>query len=161
MIIGDGPMRAQIEDRVARIDCAGRIHFLGWLGSEAVADHLAAADMFVGPSRQAPDGWREAQGLTFAEAMLAGIPVIATRSGGIPDTVRDGETGLLVDENAPEQIAAAIERLQGDQSLAKRLSEQGRQFAIKHRTRRASAQHFDRLFTELLQSKQPTESERQ
>jgi glycosyltransferase involved in cell wall biosynthesis len=151
MIIGDGPMRAQIEDRVARIDCAGRIHFLGWLGSEAVADHLAAADMFVGPSRQAPDGWREAQGLTFAEAMLAGIAVIATRSGGVPDTVRDGETGLLVDENSPQQIAAAIERLLGDRALARRLAEQGKMFATKHRTRRASAQNFDRLFTEMLQ----------
>jgi glycosyltransferase involved in cell wall biosynthesis len=161
VVIGDGPMRLELEDRVEQFDRAGRVHFLGWLESEAVADHLAAADMFVGPSRQAQDGWREAQGLTFAEAMLAGIPVIATRSGGIPDTVQDGETGLLVDENAPEQIAAAIERLLGDQGLAMRLSEQGNQFAIRHRTRSASAQLFDRLFTDLLQSKQANESEGQ
>jgi len=157
MMIGEGPLRAELEGFARNRGIADRIHFLGWLGSSDVADHLASADMFVGPSRRAPDGWVEAQGLTFAEAMMASIPVIATRSGGISDTVQHEQTGLLVDENAPAQIADAVERLHRDQGLAEKLAANGRKFAREFRSRPASARQFDELFTGLSEQARPIE----
>ena len=160
MIIGDGPSRAELEQLAYDLGLADRIHFLGWLASDEVAEHLSAADAFVGPSRRSSDGWVEAQGRSFAEAMMANIPVIATRSGGIPDTVQHEQTGLLVDENSPDQIAETIERLIRDPSLAANLASNGREFARKFRSRPASARQFDALFTQLLASRGPNEKGR-
>ncbi len=110
---------------------------------------MAAADIFVGPSKRAANGWVEAQGLTFVEAMLARTPVIATRSGGIPDAVRHEDTGLLVGENAPEEIARAVEELHNDRSLASRLGKAGHALALDKFTRERSAEAFDGLFGSL------------
>ncbi len=111
---------------------------------------MAAADIYVGPSRRGQDGTTEAQGLTFAEAMLAGTPVIATEIGGIVDAVRHEETGLLVAEQVPEQIAAAVERLVGEPNLAARLAVDARHMAQRRFTRQASADSFSNLFEGLL-----------
>jgi glycosyltransferase involved in cell wall biosynthesis len=113
---------------------------------ELLPNYLKAADIFVGPSKRAADGWVEAQGLTFVEAMIAGTPVIATRSGGIGDIVRHEETGLLVPEGDPEAIARSVERLAKDPDLAACLAEAGYILAIRDFTRSASAQSFSELF---------------
>lgn len=149
MIVGDGPNRADMEALAARLGIPDRVYFLGWVESAAVSWHLAAADIFVGPSKRAVDGWVEAQGLTFAEAMLAHTPVIATRSGGIPDFVRHEETGLLVSEGRPDEIAAAIVMLANDPTLAYGLAEAGHAFASSTLTRERSAQAFAKLFDSL------------
>ncbi len=107
---------------------------------------MVAADVFVGPSRRGRNGWKEAQGLTFVEAMLAATPVVATRSGGIVDVVRHEETGLLVAEAAPEEIAAAVERLAADPALALRLAQAGRDHVSRSFTREASARAFSDLY---------------
>ncbi|MCZ6894016.1 MAG: glycosyltransferase family 4 protein, partial [Gammaproteobacteria bacterium] len=103
-------------------------------------------DVFVGPSKRAKSGGVEGQGLTFIEAMLAGTPVIATRSGGIPDAVRHEDTGLLVSENAPEEIAAAIGRLVRDPGLAQRLAAGAREMVMSEFSRETTAHAFSALF---------------
>ena len=150
MIIGEGQERQAFEALAKSLGVADRAHFLGWVEPDQVSNHLAAADIFTGPSKTSSGGGVEAQGLTYAEAMLAGTPVIGTRNGGIVDTVRHEETGLLVDEAQPRQIAAAIERLQGDAELAARLVTDARSFCLANRTRDASAQAFSTLFSELV-----------
>ncbi len=142
MILGDGQERADMEALASRLDVSDRVHFLGWVESEEVPAYLAAADIFVGPSKRAANGWVEAQGLTFVEAMLARTPVIATRSGGIPDAVRHEETGLLVPEGRPDEIAAAIRRLVADPSLASRLKDSGHALALRDFTRERAANRF-------------------
>lgn len=150
MIIGEGQDRAELEARCRAMGLADRVAFLGWVAPEAVLDHIAAADVFVGPSRTGADGWVEAQGLTFLEAMVAGTPVVASRLGGIVDSVHDGVTGLLVDERAPAQIAAAVRRLAADSDLWRRLARQARQTVAAQFSREASAQAFDDLFAALI-----------
>ncbi len=150
LVIGDGPDKEALQNAVARQGLEDHVIFTGWVQPDEVPNYLAAADIFVGPSKTAPDGWVEAQGLTFAEAMLAGTPVIATRSGGIVDAVRHDETGLLVDEGAPEQIAAAVVRLAETTELRTRLGRQGRKLARSGFTRSASATSFGQLFGSLL-----------
>ena len=141
-ILGDGQEGADMEALASRLDVSDRVHFLGWVESEEVPAYLAAADIFVGPSKRAANGWVEAQGLTFVEAMLARTPVIATRSGGIPDAVRHEETGLLVPEGRPDEIAAAIRRLVADPPLASRLKDSGYALALRDFTRERAANRF-------------------
>ncbi len=146
IILGEGPDRPRMEALSAELGVGDRIVFLGWMQPDAVPDYLSAADVFVGPSKRAKSGGVEGQGLTFIEAMLAGTPVIATRSGGIVDAVQDGRTGLLVSENEPEEIAAAIRRLVRNPELAQRLAARGREMVMSEFSRETTAHAFNALF---------------
>ncbi len=144
LIVGDGQDRSAIEATVEAAGLKDRITFTGWVASEELPDYLAAADIFVGPS------WFEAQGLVFAEAMLAGTPVIATDVGGVSDTVRHCETGLLVPGRAPTEIAAAVERLSRDTSLAAALAAAGSAHVRAQGMRTRAAEVFSDVFDETL-----------
>jgi len=150
LIVGDGPDRSALERLVANLNLGESVIFPGWVDPSEIGVWLAAADIFVGPSRTAENGWVEAQGLTFLEAMAAGRSVIATRLGGIPDAVIHERTGLLVDERAPEQIADAVRRLINNPQLAQTLARQGQDHAVAHFSRAASARAFSELFAQLL-----------
>ncbi|MBE3576272.1 MAG: glycosyltransferase [Limnochordales bacterium] len=90
LLIGDGPMRGAIEERVRQLGLEGCVHFLG--KRQDVGAMLTSADVFALGSTS------EAFSLSIVEAMAAGLPVVATRVGGIPEVVEDGETGFLVDD---------------------------------------------------------------
>jgi glycosyltransferase involved in cell wall biosynthesis len=112
-IVGDGPDR---EDVAAELGDAGRL-----LGErEDVSEQLAQADAFVLSSRS------EGLPMAILEAMAAGLPVVATAVGGIPELVADGETGLLVPPGDPDALAAALRRLVADPELRRRLGEAAR-----------------------------------
>ncbi len=149
LILGEGPERPALENCVRALDLSSSIIFPGWVNPAEIRSWLAAADIFVGPSCTAANGWVEAQGLTFLEAQAAGLPVIATRLGGIPDAVIHEQTGLLIDERAPLQIAAAVRRILRETSLATILAKQGRERVLAHFSRTASAQAFSELFCQL------------
>jgi len=149
VVIGDGPEREALARQARALGIDRRISLTGWLSPAQVRMHLHASDIFVGPSRPAPDGWIEAQGLTFIEAMLAGLPVVASRIGGILDAVRDGETGLLVAPGAPEAIAEAVRRLFADRELSRRVAHAGQVLARSEFTRASSAARFSELYSRL------------
>jgi glycosyltransferase involved in cell wall biosynthesis len=146
VVLGDGQDRGALEARAVELGVDGRVTFGGWATPDVVAATLAAADVVAAPSREAPDGWVEAQGLTVVEAMAVGTPVVATRSGGVGDAVVDGTTGLLVEERAPAALAAAIDRLAADRSLAERCSAAARRVAVERYSREATATAFSELF---------------
>jgi len=149
LIVGDGPERGRFERQAEQLGIAGRITFCGWLAPEMVQLHLQAADFFVGPSRPAPDGWVEAQGITLIEAMLAGLPVISTATGGITDAIRHEETGLIVRPQASDEIAGAVRRLAGDPELAMRLGRAARVLALQEFTRDVCAGRFSAVYARL------------
>jgi glycosyltransferase involved in cell wall biosynthesis len=95
------------------------VRFLGDVSARELAGEYASADVFCLPSVQ------EAFGIVFAEAMAAGLPVVACRAAAVPEVVDDGRTGLLVTPRRPDEIAAAIERLVRDAGLRKELGEAG------------------------------------
>jgi spore coat protein SA len=100
----------------------GRVVLTGFLPPEQMPGAYLLGDVFVGPSQV-----EEGLGLVFLEAAAAGLPVIATRRGGIPEVVRDGETGLLLQEmDNPQELAAKILLLLTDAPLQERLGRQGR-----------------------------------
>jgi len=110
-LVGDGPERAALERQAAALGVAAQVQFVGAVPPAEVPVLLQVGDIFVAPSKPVTGQSREAQGLAMLEAMLAGRPVIAAATGGIPDAVRDGETGLLVPPGSPEAIAGAIVQL--------------------------------------------------
>jgi glycosyltransferase involved in cell wall biosynthesis len=103
-IVGDGPHRGNLETYFAGTST----HFVGYLGGEKLAAAYAVADAFIFPSRT------ETLGLVLLEAMAAGCPVIAARSGGIPDIVTDGQNGYLFDPQDPQGSIVATQKLFGD-----------------------------------------------
>ncbi len=147
LIVGEGQLHKQLEKLAHKIDIVDRVVFTGWIEPADVPNFLAAADIFIGPSKQTPDGRVEAQGLTFLEAMFAGTPVIATAIGGITDTVRHEETGLLVPENSPGEIAESVLRLDKNRMLRDHLVAQASKL-VSQFSREVSAANFSDLFEE-------------
>jgi len=117
--------------------------------AEQVRDLLRSAMAVVSPSRTAPDGDAESLLLVNVEAMATQRLVISTRHGGIPEYVRDGENGLLVEEGDPSGLAAAVVRGLQNKQLAARLAAAGVETArgLDVRTRAAAV---DDLYDELL-----------
>jgi glycosyltransferase involved in cell wall biosynthesis len=150
LIVGEGQDRADMERIASDIGIADACTFTGWVDPADVPAYLRAADIFVGPSRTAANGWIEAQGLTFLEAMVAETPVIATPIGGILDALQHERTGLLVQERAPDQIARAVDRLTHDQGLCTKLTADAVALARTRFSREVSAQAFSALFGEVI-----------
>jgi glycosyltransferase involved in cell wall biosynthesis len=117
-LVGDGPMRAATEAAVAAAGTGDRTEFTGYLSDPLGA--LQDADVFVLPSAA------EACPIALLQAMAAGLPVVASRVGGVPDIVRDGADGLLVDPRDPTALAAALRRLAGDPALRARIGASAR-----------------------------------
>lgn len=127
-IVGDGPQRETLERRVPR-EARDRISFLGEITHNLLPILYHRADVFCMPSVYLEDkGDVEGLGLVFLEAQSFGVPVIGTRSGGIPEALVEGETGFLVDEQAPGQIRDCIGRLHDDEELYATFSDRAKAF---------------------------------
>lgn len=119
-IIGDGPERARLERLARRLRI--EVTFLGGQPREAVRDAMQRAEVLCGPSRTDRTGAREGFGMVYAEAQATGLPVVATASGGIPEAVDHGRSGLLVPEGDPRRLAEALRACLTDAALHARLS---------------------------------------
>jgi glycosyltransferase involved in cell wall biosynthesis len=118
LVVGDGPLREELVDLVGRVGLRERVHFLGY---RVDAQRLIGLlDVLVVPSLT------EGSPLIVLEAMAAGVPVVASAVGGIPDQVRHGEVGVLVPPDDPNALAGALGALLEDPALARRLGEAGR-----------------------------------
>jgi glycosyltransferase involved in cell wall biosynthesis len=109
LLVGDGPLREALAQRIRANGLNTSVRFLGYRSDvEAV---LRAADLCVVPSRS------EGFSLAALEAMATGLPVVATGVGGLPEVVKDGETGVLVEPENPPALAKAVIRLLADPTL--------------------------------------------
>jgi glycosyltransferase involved in cell wall biosynthesis len=117
-IVGDGPDRAAVEDELRRASLDGAVTITG--ERRDVPELLAGADVFVLSSRS------ECMPMSVLEAMAAGLPVVASAVGGVPEVVVEGETGLLVPPQSPEALAEALARLIADARLREHMGVAGR-----------------------------------
>jgi glycogen synthase len=124
--IGDGPERAALQAVAARLGISDRVMLTGALPHADVQRALRHAHAVVLPS------WFEERGRVLLEAMAAGTPVVGTRTGGIPETVRDGVNGFLVPPHDVAALACAIERILRDATLAAAMGAAGRATAAHH-----------------------------
>jgi glycosyltransferase involved in cell wall biosynthesis len=124
VIVGDGPLRANLEEQARRAGLSDCVQFVGQIGADqrpALAALYRRAGMFVLSSHH------EGMPTVLLEAMAAGAPVISTAVGGALEVIRDGENGLLTPARAPHALADAILRLAEDEALAARLGCAGRE----------------------------------
>ncbi|HWE22898.1 MAG TPA: glycosyltransferase family 4 protein [Myxococcales bacterium] len=120
---GEGPRLSDWKDLVAKLGVAKRVHFVGLRND---VEHLiAAANVVVVPSE-----YEEAFGQVVVEGMASARPVVVTRSGAMPDLVRDA--GIVVPKRDPEALAEAVNAILGDRKLATRLGRLGRERAESH-----------------------------
>ena len=125
LVGGTGPDRERLARLAGELGVGERIRFLGKVDEKEVADYYRACDLFAMLSRR--DGADvEGLGIAFLDASACGRPVLGTRSGGIPDAVEHGRTGLLVEPGNADQAAAAVRKLLNDRDYADRLGRQGR-----------------------------------
>jgi glycosyltransferase involved in cell wall biosynthesis len=143
VLAGDGPERRGLEAEARRLGLDDRIEFLGH--RRDVHRILASLDLFVQPSLY------EGFGLSLLEAMAAGLPVVASRIGGIPEIVDDGESGVLVPAGDPEGLAAAAVALLRDPQRARRLSETAAARARERHSISSEAAEIDALYTRILE----------
>ncbi len=123
-IAGTGPLEDELRAEAARLGMADRVTFLGFLSQSALRERFAAAHVFLHPS-ETVRGDVEGVPNGLLEAMATGLPVVATKHGGIPEAVEDGVSGLLCDEGDAAAVAAAVRRLIGDPAEYARIAEAG------------------------------------
>jgi glycosyltransferase involved in cell wall biosynthesis len=126
LLIGDGPHRASLERRAAELGLSEQVTFAGSLPHTELPRYYAIADAFVIPSTD-----HETFSIAACEAMSCQRPVIGTRVGGLPEVVRDGETGFLVPPGDPAALAERIGTLLGDQALRQRMGAAGRAWTLQ------------------------------
>lgn len=114
-IAGTGALEPKLKSQVRRLELENRVEFLGFVSQTDLPNLLHAADIFIRPSHS------EGQGISFIEAMAASLPVVATPVGGIPDFIKDGETGVFCKPRDTESIAQAVMRLVNDEGLQGRV----------------------------------------
>ncbi len=120
VIVGDGPLRNELEAQAAQVnENSGekKIQFLGRKNHIELKAIYASADIFVVPSVRAKDGDMEGFPLVMVEAMASGLPVVASRLSGIPEAIQDRYNGLLCEEKNVQQLADNIVMLLNDQNL--------------------------------------------
>lgn len=129
VLVGDGPQQPALRRLAAQLRLGESVRFTGALDRAAVASTLQTATVFALPVRTRLAGLNpEGLGLGFLEAAASGLPVIAGRSGGAPETVVDGETGYVVDPEDDGQLASRIDLLLTDRELARRMGRAGRRY---------------------------------
>jgi len=129
---------------------AGAVHFAGEVPHERIGGLLADHDVFVLPSIVTESGQTEGLGTVLLEAMAAGIPVIGSAVGGIPDIITDGENGLLVPERSPEAIARAVLKIAADSDLRQRLTISAREDVNRRFSWEVIAGEFEQLFNDVI-----------
>lgn len=145
-IIGEGPLEETLRAQIASADVRGCVRLTGPQTQAQIALRLSHATIFVLPCTREADGGMDNLPTVIMEAMAAGLPVVSTPLGGIPEMVEQDVNGELVPERDPAALCAAIERLISDPERARRLGDRGRQMAQEKFSIETSARALIELF---------------
>ncbi|MGK2880674.1 MAG: glycosyltransferase family 4 protein [Mycobacterium sp.] len=133
LIVGGGPFRDELHTLAKQVGVEDHVTFTGSVAWSELPAHHAVADVFAMPCRTRGSGLDvEGLGIVFLEASATGVPVVAGRSGGAPETVRDNETGLVVDGRSVDAIADAVSALLADPDRARATGAAGRQWTVEN-----------------------------
>jgi glycogen(starch) synthase len=147
-IVGDGPARRELETRAADLGIEDAVSFPGRVPPGVVAREINASTVVVMPSRNS-----EGFGLVALEASQMGRPVIASRLGGLPEVVVDGQTGLLIEPDDVTALSDAILRLLGEPEVAIGFGHAGRKHARSFSIERYTDE-YDSLYRKLIEETQ-------
>jgi glycosyltransferase involved in cell wall biosynthesis len=143
LLVGDGPWMGELRELTADLGLDDRVHFAGY--QPRPEPYLQAMDVFALSSRS------EGMPLAVLEAWAAGLPVVATRVGGLPELIDDGRTGVLVDFGDEHALAGALCDLIADPEFSRRLGEAGRNRVESLFSLRRMADEYQRHYVELLE----------
>jgi len=144
LVLGEGYQEKDLRALAERLGVADRVLFMGYVPHAAMPPYLHVSDIFIRPSLS------EGLGNSFLEAMAAGIPVIATPVGGIPDFLKDGETGLFCETGNPRSIAQKVEKLIKDRESRDHIVRQAaRMVADRYRWETVAAE-MKRIFASVI-----------
>lgn len=129
-IIGDGPMQADLQRQIAAAGLSERVLLMGAMGHREVLRHMREAALMALPCIVAASGDQDGLPTVLLEALGVGLPAVSTRVAGIAEIIEDGQTGLLVEQARPDQLADALERLLADRALRSSISLAGRARAL-------------------------------
>ena len=131
-IIGDGPLRETLQEKIGQLNLASRVNLLGSLSQGAVLERLQAADIFALASTTDAQGATDVFPTVILEAMASARPVVSTRLAGIPELIVDGQTGMLARPGDSTALAQALEQLLRDPELRLRFGRAGRERIEQH-----------------------------
>lgn len=141
-LFGDGPGREALVAQIARLNLSDKVLLGGGIAQEGVAREMAACHVFVMPCRRDRTGDMDGIPTVFMEAMATGRPVISCAVSGVPELVRDDDTGVLVPSDDPVALADAIERVAADDELRLRLGRSARALVEEQHDQRHTAARF-------------------
>jgi glycosyltransferase involved in cell wall biosynthesis len=147
-----GTYLAHLKQRLS-VEATGKVAFCGFVPREALVDFYYNADVFAFPPI-----WNEGFGIPPIEAMAAGVPVVATRSGAIPETVKDQQTGFLVSKNDPGALADSILKLLHDDDLREKMGRAARRWVLENFTWSKVGERMYRCYSNLSGLNEPTEN---
>ncbi|MBX7246084.1 MAG: glycosyltransferase family 4 protein [Candidatus Sumerlaeaceae bacterium] len=142
LLLGSGSQKGEFQSVIGQNQLEQHIIMTGFRND--VPECLSAANLYVQPSRS------EGLGTAVIEACCAGLPVVASRSGGIPDIIKDGSTGLLVDVGDAEQLATAVLRLVTDSRLRETLGRAAQEFVERNFSIPALIEKTEAVYRELV-----------
>ncbi len=145
LIVGDGPMRADLEQRASQLGLDEAVHFLG--NRPDIPEILAAIDVFVLTSKM------EANPVSILEAMASGKPVVAPNVGSIAETVSNGETGFLTEPSDEAQVVSRIVQLLRDPTLAESIGQKGRETVTERWSLEQMVDGYQQLLSEIYDRK--------
>jgi len=148
-IAGDGPLREPMLRRVEELALEEEVDYVGSVPHEEVRCHMRRSHLYTQHCKTASNGDIEGQGVTFIEAQASGLPVVATRSGGVPSVVQDGETGYLVPEEDVEAMADRIVYLARHPEKWEAMGQAGRAHVERHFDLAKQVEKLTRLYEDI------------
>ena len=144
MLLGDGPLENQLKLKVEKLNLSQHFVFAGMLND--LTNYWAGADLMIHPSVEEPFG------IAVLEGMRAGLPIVASRVGGIPEVVKENETALLISPKDSSSLATAVMKLLDDSPLLKKLGEEGRKRYERYFTYQKMIDEVEEYFNSVLKT---------
>ena len=152
-VAGDGPEMERLRAMAAERNLP--VRFLGMISHAEIRALLRRSSVLCVPSTTAGAEVPEALGLVLLEAQAMSIPAVATRNGGIPEAIEDGRTGLLVDQDAPDQLADALATMIRDKALNRSFGEAARRRVCEHFDIARGYAAMEELYDDILEDHRP------
>ena len=149
IIAGKGPLQPDLQALARQLGIAGKVHFCGFLSQPDLCELYARSHIFIHPSETQPDQDQEGVPNSVLEAMATGLPVIATRHGGIPEAVTEKLNGFLSDERDTESLGRSMAALANSPEIYARFSAAARQAVTENFDQEMTIRELERIYEEV------------
>lgn len=150
MVVGDGPEKQDLIKLTTMQNLGHAVIFVSKVSHKELPKFYASADLFIGPSIVTKSGDTEGLGVVFLEALASGTPVIGSNVGGIPDIIKEGVTGVLVEEKNPEELAKKIIELLKHKELRDKTVKNGKALIEKNYSWESVGKKFRLVYEKVL-----------